>query len=380
MKCDVVVIGCGVVGCAIAYELAVAGLSVIAVDARDPAAGSTGAALGVLVGISSQQPGGETVNLRLKSLAQFDPWIARLEADLGRSLPVNRRGLLQLLKEGEAEAWQATLLARQAAGYSLHLLSPSELGSLQPGLRTDRAGAIYSPQDRQIQPKLLTQALVEAAQSRGARFFFHQPVQRLKRSPDPLFRVHAVYTPNLSLSAGQVILAAGLGSSPLADQLQLQLPLQAVKGQALRVKAPHILLGPVITDEELHLVPLGDGSLWIGATVEFHAPHPQPTLLALQDLLARAVALCPALAEATLMEHWAGQRPRPSGQRAPILGLAPGYSNLYLATGHYRNGVLLAPITAAILRDLVLQGETQLCDLRSFALRPAEGSQQTPLR
>ncbi|MEN9229838.1 MAG: FAD-dependent oxidoreductase, partial [Thermostichus sp. DG02_5_bins_236] len=111
----------------------------------------------------------------------------------------------------------------------------------------------------------------------------------------------------------------------------------------------------------------------------FHAPHPQPTLLALQDLLARAIALCPALAEATLMEHWAGQRPRPSGQRAPILGLAPSYSNLCLATGHYRNGVLLAPITAAIMRDLVLQGETQLCDLGLFALRPAEGSQRTTL-
>ncbi|MFQ3614511.1 MAG: FAD-dependent oxidoreductase, partial [Cyanobacteriota bacterium] len=263
LNCDVVVIGCGIVGCAIAHELAVAGLSVIGIDAGDPAAGSTGAALGVLVGISSQQPSGDVVSLRLKSLERFDPLIARLEEDLGRSLPVNRRGLLQLLKEGEAETWQATLLARQAAGYPLHLLSPSEIGSLQPGLRTDRAGAIYSPQDRQIQPKLLTQALLEAAQRHGARFFFHQPVQRFKRSPDPPFRVHAVYTPDLTLSAGQVILAAGLGSSPLADELELRVPLQAVKGQALRVKAPDLLLGPVVTDEDLHLVPLGDGSLWV---------------------------------------------------------------------------------------------------------------------
>ncbi|MFQ3584232.1 MAG: FAD-dependent oxidoreductase [Cyanobacteriota bacterium] len=372
LNCDVVVIGCGVVGCAIAYELAVAGLSVIGIDAGDPAAGSTGAALGVLVGISSQQPSGDVVNLRLKSLERFDPLIARLEADLGRSLPVNRRGLLQLLKEGEAETWQATLLARQAAGYPLHLLSPSEVGSLQPGLRTDRVGAIFSPQDRQIQPKLLTQALFEAAQRQGARFFFHQPVQRFKRSPDPPFRVHAVYTPDLTLSAGQVVLAAGLGSSPLADELGLRVPLQAVKGQALRIKAPNLLLGPVITDEDLHLVPLGDGSLWVGATVEFHALQPQPTLLALQDVLARATALCPALAEATLMEHWAGQRPRPAGQRAPILGFAPGYTNLCLATGHYRNGVLLAPITAAITRDLLLKGETELCDLKSFTLRKSE--------
>jgi len=369
LNCDVLVIGCGVVGCAIAYELSAAGLSVIGIDAGDPAAGSTGAALGVLMGISSRQAGGETVQLRLKSLEQFDPLIARLEEDLGRGLPVNRRGILKLLREEEVEAWQETLVARQQAGYRLELLSPAEVGSLQPGLRSDLAAAIYSPQDRQVQPKLLTQALREAAQRKGSRFFFHQPVQKIQRSLDPPFRLQTVYTPALTLSAGQVILAAGLGSFPLAKELGLQVPLQAVKGQALRVKAPGIPLGPVVTDEDLHLVPLGDGSLWVGSTVEFQAPHPEPTLLALQDLLARAIRLCPALAEATLLEHWAGHRPRPVGQRAPILGWAPGYANLLIATGHYRNGVLLAPISAAILRDLVLKGETALCDLRPFAPR-----------
>lgn len=374
MNCDVVVIGCGVVGCAIAYELAAAGLSVIGVEAGDPAAGSTGAALGVLVGISSQQVGGDGVELRLKSLERFDPLIARLEEDLGRGLPVNRRGILKLLQLGEADDWQKTLAARQQAGYRLQLLSPAEVGSLQPGLRADLAGAIYSPQDRQIQPKLLTQALLEAAQRKGARFFFHQPVQRVKHSPDPPFRLQAIYTPDLTCSAGQVILAAGLGSSPLADKLDLQVPLQAVKGQALRVKAPDLLLGPVITDADLHLVPLGDGSLWVGATVEFHSPHPDPTLRALQDLLTRAITLCPALAEATLVDQWAGYRPRPTRQRAPILGFAPPYTNLLIATGHYRNGVLLAPITAAVMRDLVLKGETELCDLKAFAPRQKEGS------
>jgi glycine/D-amino acid oxidase-like deaminating enzyme len=274
LNCDVLVIGCGVVGCAIAYELSAAGLSVVGIDAGDPAAGSTGAALGVLVGISSRQAGGETVQLRLKSLELFDPLIARLEEDLGRSLPVNRRGILKLLREEEVEAWQETLAARRQAGYRLDLLSPAEVGSLQPGLRSDLAGAIYSPQDRQVQPKLLTQALLEAAQRKGSRFFFHQPVQKIQRSSDPPFRLQTVYTPALTLSAGHVILAAGLGSSPLAKELGLQVPLQAVKGQALRVKAPGIPLGPVVTDADLHLVPLGDGSLWVGATVEFQAPHP----------------------------------------------------------------------------------------------------------
>ncbi len=373
LSCDVLVIGCGVVGCAIAYELAAAGLSVIGVDARDPASGATGASLGVLMGVCSRQPSGEGVQLRLKSLEQFDPLIARLEADLGRSLPVNRRGILRLLQEEEVAAWQETLAARQQAGYCLQWLSPAEVRSLQPGLRSDLAGAIYSPQDRQIQPKLLTQALLEAAQRRGARFFFHQPVHSFQRSPDPPFRLAAVRTPSLTFTAGHVVLAAGLGSSDLAKELGLQMPLQPVKGQALRIQAPGIPLGPVVTDGDLNLVPLGDGSLWVGATVEFQAPHPEPTLLALQELLTRAIQLCPALAEARLLEHWAGQRPRPLGQRAPILGPVHGYTNLLVATGHYRNGILLAPISAAILRDLVLEGKTDLGNLSAFAPREKVG-------
>ncbi|MFS8893010.1 NAD(P)/FAD-dependent oxidoreductase [Synechococcus sp. O70.1] len=369
MNCDVLVIGCGVVGCAIAYELAAAGLSVIGVDAGEPASGATGASLGVLMGVCSRQPSGEVVELRLKSLEQFDPLIARLEADLGRTLPVNRRGILRLLQEEEVAAWQETLAARQQAGYDLQWLSPAEVRSLQPGLRSDLAGSIYSPHDRQIHPKLFTQALLEAAQRRGACFFFHQPVCSFQRSPDPPFRVEVVHTPSLTLAAGYVVLAAGLGSSALAKELGLQMPLQAVKGQALRIQAAGIPWGPVVADGDLNLVPLGDGSLWVGATVEFQPPHAGPTLLALQDLLTRAIRLCPALAEARLLEHWAGQRPRPLGQRAPILGPAPGYANLLVATGHYRNGVLLAPISAAILRDLILEGKTDLDTLSAFAPR-----------
>jgi glycine oxidase len=294
VNCDVLVIGCGVVGCAIAYELAAAGLSVIGVDAGEPASGATGASLGVLMGVCSRQPSGEVVELRLKSLEQFDPLIARLEADLGRTLPVNRRGILRLLQEEEVAAWQETLAARQQAGYDLQWLSPAEVRSLQPGLRSDLAGSIYSPRDRQIHPKLFTQALLEAAQRRGARFFFHQPVYSFQRSPDPPFRVEVVHTPSLTLAAGYVVLAAGLGSSALAKELGLQMPLQAVKGQALRIQAAGIPWGPVVADGDLNLVPLGDGSLWVGATVEFQASHAEPTLLALQDLLTRAIRLCPA--------------------------------------------------------------------------------------
>ncbi len=365
MKCDVVVIGCGVVGAAIAYELAQLELSVLVVDAQDPGQGATGASLGVLMAVISQQLDGEGVNLRLQSLQHFQSWIPRLEDRLGRCLPVNRHGILRLLQPDEASKWSAVVSHRQQAGYHLHYLTIDEVNTLQPGLHC-AAGGIYSPQDRQIDPRLLTHALIEAARSYGAQFQFHQPVTGIKIQAD---RINAVYTSHLTISAGVVVIAAGLGSAGLGSLFNLQIPVQPVKGQAVQVYSPTTLLKPVITQGDSHLVPLADGSLWIGATVEFEAQVSSPTLSGFQHLVNQALTLCPELAQAELRSHWSGQRPRPSGQRAPILGFSPLHRNVVLATGHYRNGVLLSPITAQITADLILQGQTHLCSLEAFQLK-----------
>jgi len=213
-------------------------------------------------------------------------------------------------------------------------------------------------------PRHLTQALIQGARQYGAEFCFHQPVTGLKQGED---RINAVYTPNQTISAGTVVLSAGLGSTALGLSLDLQVPIRPVKGQALQVYSPEISLGPVVTDHDLHLVPLCDGTIWIGATVEFNPPTPQPTLEGFQSLITQALKICPALAHAEIRSTWSGQRPRPLGQRAPILGFSPLHRNLVIATGHYRNGVLLSPITAEIVTDLITTGETSICDLDPFA-------------
>ncbi len=374
MKADVVVIGCGVIGAAIAWELTRAGLSVIGLDQAAPASGSTGAALGVLIGVSAQQTRGAAAQLRLKSLEQFDPFIATIEAELGRTLPVNRRGILHLLKSSaDLETWQETLAVRQEQGFRLQGIpghQPEQIIALQPHLNpaTYAGGGIYSPQDRQVDPSVLTHALIGAARQQGAEFFFHQPVTHFKQTSG---RINAVYTPQHTISAATVVLTAGLGSTALGSHLNQPIPLQAVKGQALRVYAPGIPGGPVITAEDLHLVPLPSGEMWIGATVEFGASLPGTTLTGIQRLIDRAIEIYPHLGEAELRSSWMGLRPRPTGQRAPVLGFAPTFQNLIIATGHYRNGVLLAPITAAILRDLLERGATSWCNLSDFVPKPA---------
>ena len=374
MKADVVVIGCGVIGSAIAWELTRAGLSVIGLDQAAPASGSTGAALGVLIGVSALQTRGAAANLRLKSLERFDPFIDSIETALGQTLPVNRRGILHLLKSpADLEAWQETLTVRQEQGFLLQGIpghQPEQIIALQSHLNPAAyaGGGIYSPQDRQVDPSILTHALIGAACQQGAQFFFHQPVTRFKQISG---RINAVYTPQHTISAATVILTAGLNSSVLGSHLDQPIPLQPVKGQALRVYVPGIPCGPVITAEDLHLVPLPSGEMWIGATVEFGATTPGTTLTGIQSLIHRAVEIYPLLGEAELRSSWMGLRPRPTGQRAPILGFAPAIQNLIIATGHYRNGVLLAPITGAIIRDLVEGRATSWCNLSDFAPKAA---------
>ncbi|MGF1518298.1 MAG: NAD(P)/FAD-dependent oxidoreductase, partial [Nodosilinea sp.] len=137
-----------------------------------------------------------------------------------------------------------------------------------------------------------------------------------------------------------------------------------VLGQALRLHLDTPLgqpdFQPVVNGSDIHLVPLGEGDYWVGATVEFppetsldEALAMQPEAERLEAVLAGAVAYCPAIAQGTVTQRWSGLRPRPQGQAAPVIQPLAGYSNIWLATGHYRNGVLLAPATALAVRGLL---------------------------
>ncbi|GAB4218423.1 MAG: hypothetical protein OHK0012_27390 [Synechococcales cyanobacterium] len=302
--------------------------------------------------------------------------VARVEEDLGRSIPVNRHGLVHLVAtDSEWQEWQPTVTARQQAGLSLVPLQGEDLHRDYPFLPAQWIGALVSPADRQVSPTVLTLALVEAAQRYGADFWFQTPVRRWVSQGS---RVTQVDTSQGTIHPGMVVLAAGLGSQPLAG-----IPLQAVKGEALKVFAPQIQILPVLTGVDLHIVPLDPGQFWIGATVEFHPETGDPTPLGQTSLLERAGSICPVLASATVVEHWAGHRPRPRQQRAPLLGFAPNLDNLVVATGHYRNGVLLAAVSAAVVKDLILTGTTTHCHWPDFAPPPVHspipGSLGSPL-
>ncbi|MBW4661526.1 MAG: FAD-binding oxidoreductase [Drouetiella hepatica Uher 2000/2452] len=364
MSQQVVIIGCGIVGATIAYELSqIPGLKITVLDRQPPAQASTGAALGVLMGVISQKIKGRAWAMRQSSLQRYATLLPELEA-IGLEVPHNRQGILRLCFEGEDRAgWQALQEIRQAQGWRLEIWESDRLQFSCPQVMNSRVtGAIYSPQDTQIDPTALTLALVKASQQNGVTFHFNEEAKDFEFALNGFEQktCQAVQTQTDRFSTDWVVIAAGLGSTALTQISPQPLEIRPVLGQALRVKLAQPLgdrvFQPVITGEDIHIVPLGNGEYWVGATVEF--PTDAGEVVAendrLQEVWQGAIALCPALAEAKILQTWSGLRPRPHNRPAPIVEPLMGYANILLATGHYRNGVLLAPATAQQIREMIL--------------------------
>ncbi len=368
-----VIVGCGVIGATIAYELSQSpDLAITVLDQNPPASGSTGSALGVAMAVISQKAKGRNWRLREHSLRRYVTLLPDLEAAIGHPIQRNQ-GLLKLCFDpADLPRWQSLQAIRQAQGYTLDLWTPKQILERCPYLDVSCAVVgVHSPQDIQVNPTELTQALVTAARQRGVSFQFGEAVVGFETAASTDHATcTAVQTAHQAFPADHVILAAGLGSTPLTASLQQPTVLGPVLGQGLRLHLDHPLdpsdTPLAINGHDVHLVPLGGGDYWVGATVEFPAnpedpeaalteflAHPpDPTLL--DKVLQGAIAYCPALAQGTITDRWFGLRPRPQGQAAPVLKPLAGYSNVMLATGHYRNGVLLAPATALAVRDWIL--------------------------
>ncbi|MEM8501989.1 MAG: FAD-dependent oxidoreductase [Cyanobacteria bacterium P01_D01_bin.1] len=376
MRPKVVVVGCGVVGAMIAYELsAQVSMDICVIDQRQPAQGSTGAALGVLMGIISQKVKGRTWQLREASVRRYRSLIDELQQK-GCSVPFNNQGIVSLcFDEGKLSRWQTLKEKRAAQGWPLEIWSPSELKERCPhielesefedenGDRTSQpkirsvAAAIYSPADAQVHPATLTRALVSTAKKQGVRFVFDTEVTGLEMNGSKCIGVQTVRG---DFSADWVVLSAGLGSAALSQLSNQPLELMSVLGQAMEIRLKHGLqddhtFQPVINGDDIQLVPLGENRYWLGATVEF--PDGDMPLEAevegLKNLQQGAARFCSTIAQADILRTWSGLRPRPVGQPAPVIKLLDNMENVMLATGHYRNGVLLAPATAQQVCDRI---------------------------
>ncbi|MEL6554692.1 MAG: FAD-dependent oxidoreductase [Cyanobacteria bacterium J06621_11] len=377
VKPKIVIVGCGVVGASIAYELSTQlDAEIHVVDKQKPAQASTGAALGVLMGIISHKVKGRTWRLREASVRRYQSLIDELSGK-NQSVPFNRQGIVSLcFDESKLPRWKSLKEKRESQGWPLEIWSVDELKTRCPHIELTHElaeeqnrslqAAIYSPADGQVHPAQLTQALCAVALERGVTFHTGIEVTHLNVTDT---RCVSVQTDRGDLTADWVILSAGLGSAALTNlstntsntsDLSAEhkptgrepLELIPVLGQAMEIKLPEVLgdrtFQPVINGDDIQFVPLGEGHYWLGATVEF--PEENVPLEAeaegLENLLKGAIRFCPALSQAEIIRTWSGLRPRPVGQPAPVIKPLGNLKNVTLATGHYRNGVLLAPATA----------------------------------
>jgi glycine oxidase len=345
------IVGCGIIGATIAYELSCLNRFEIAVyDSYQPAQSSTGAALGVLMGVISQKVKGRAWDMREYSIRHYHQLIPELERITGLQIPHNSQGIFKLLSpEADLVKWQQLAATRQEQQWQLDIWESSQILAQLPQLNPQLVGtAIYSPQDLQVDPVALTNALVVAAKMNGVKFYFDRSVHSITAS-NPL-SCDVLMGDGTSITSDRVIVTAGLGSTNLLAPFG-SIEINPVLGQAIQIRLPQPLgnpdFQPVISYEDMNIVPLNHNEYWVGATVEFPVEGNMIARSAcLEQLKQTAIDLCPELATGEILRTWQGLRPRPHQRPAPVIDRVGDNGRVLVATGHYRNGILLAPATA----------------------------------
>ena len=371
--------GCGIIGAILAYELSCLypndpELEIRVIDRQQPARDATRAALGLTIGaLSLKKVKSRAWKLRRDSLKRYATLLPELEVKTGRTIPGNCNGILKLCTNFKPtlEKWRTLSEKRRKDGFRLDLLTPEAAKARFPEIDVDRAvAAVHSIDDRQIEPVPLVMAAVEAARLQGVQFDFDGQIEACVREDDRIRAIKLRRSSGTSetISVDTLIVAAGAGSATIANSIATpsqNAPLEIVNvlGQALHVQlqSPFDPALPVLTCDDIHVVPRANGTLWVGATVEFPVeagvdPVPDPN--GLDRVWEAATALYPALAGAKVLSSWQGMRPRPIDRSAPVIEPLAGLANVLLVTAHYRNGVLLAPATAQRAIDWLQQ--TQL--------------------
>jgi glycine oxidase len=314
-------------------------------DPRGPGRGATGASAGILAPLIE---GHSQALLRLGtcSISLWDDFIARIQRESGQTIEYDRSGTLQIARN-DAQAAELTELARrlQSAGVTHSLLDGPDAAKLEPGISARATMGLLVPAHGYVGPVPLIDALVRAATARGVSM------------------VQARATALDQIQSDAVVVAAGSWSAELVNAPQPFV--KPIRGQLLSLSADRRPARRVIWGTDCYVVPWRDGTTLVGATVEDVGFDERTTTGGLRGLLNAAVDLMPGLEHAHFREARAGLRPK-TADELPAIGRSSTMPHVFYAAGHYRNGVLLAPLTASLIADLVLDGRErpELADVR----------------
>jgi glycine oxidase len=349
------VVGGGVIGLGIAWRAALAGLTVTVVD-RAPGRGASWAAAGMLAPVTEVHYGEEALlALNLAAGARWPGFAAELEEASGRPVGYRPAGTLSVARDADDNAALEDLYQFQLrCGLDVERLRSRECRQLEPGLAPSIRGGVLAAGDHQVDNRALVEGLLAAGQRAGVRLVEGRAVE-LATDGDRVTGV--VLAGGRRLAAGTVVLAAGCWSGGLGGLAAEALPpVRPVKGQLLHLRGPadQPLCSRNVRGLEAYVVPRSDGRVVVGATMEEQGFDTRVTAGAVHDLLRAALELLPDVAELELVETVAGLRPG-SPDNAPMLGPAAA-EGLVVATGHYRNGILLTPVTADTVAELLATG------------------------
>lgn len=350
---DVIVVGAGIIGCAIARELARRGTRVRIIDARAVGGGATQASAGVLAPYIEAHEHGPLLDLTVRSLAMYDQFIADVRDESALDVEFRRCGTLEVAVDDTAAArLRAADEQYRRAGVALRWLSPSDLRALEPALPDSVAGALLVPAHGYVAVPQLTEALAWAAMRHGAEIETAHRVTSLRRTGG---RVEVTTEDGVTWTAGAVIVAAGSWCGHLGLPDAAAHDVRPVRGQLIRLAWHGHALTHVIWGPDCYVVPWLDGTVLVGATMEEVGFDERTTAAGVRDLLDAACELIPEAWRASFLEARVGLRPATT-DGLPILGRSPRIEGVFYATGHFRNGILLAPLTAQLVSDLVLEG------------------------
>jgi glycine oxidase len=355
------------VGLGVGWRLAAAGCGVDVFDKGEAGRGASWAAAGMLAAGVETEPSEEAL-LALNRQAQrrWPDFAAELERTTGIDVGLRREGTLVVgLTRDDVAQLRFTFDFQRRLGIELAWLSGREARAREPHLHPGAIAAIYSPNDHQVDNRRLVQALRQALLDAGGRLHEHTPVRAIDSAAGRVQGIRLADEARHPTDA--VLLAAGAWSRTIEGVPESCPPVRPIKGQmlALRMDPAQPLLRHVVWAPKVYLVPRRDGRLLIGATVEERGFDPDLTAGGVLSLLDAAWRALPTIEELPIDEMWVGFRPG-SRDDAPILGPTP-VEGLAVATGHHRNGILLAPLTIDLIARHMLTGEVDSA-IRTFGI------------
>ena len=345
---DVAIAGGGLIGGAIAFELARAGLQVALFDRQQPGEGSSWAAAGILSPAPENAGMISTVPLGRASLQLYPEFIAAVEEISSQSAGYRARGTLEALFSTDALEKLSTIIAlHHGLGLKAEPISAEDAREMEPALNPELEAAVFRPDETSVDNRALTKAVLTAAERSGVKIFTASKVQSITNIGG---RGAGFLVDGEKVESRWSVIAAGCWSAEI-EGVARYAPVRPAKGQMIALRAKDFSIERVLWSDHVYLVPRNDGRILAGATVEYAGFEKNVTAGAVQKIITAALQLAPALADAQIEETWAGLRPD-APDHLPIIG-PTDLDGLLIATGHFRSGILLAPITAQLIREWI---------------------------